>query len=109
MRGAVWVLRDDTQQRARQREARHLAEIDPLTELSNRRGFEVHLQQAITRVERTGQAASLMYIDRTASSRSTTLGAIWPVTPCCGRWPACCATACGIRMWWRGWVAMSSR
>jgi diguanylate cyclase (GGDEF)-like protein len=59
----VWVLRDDTQQRARQREARHLAEIDPLTELSNRRGFEVHLQQAITRVERTGQAASLMYID----------------------------------------------
>ncbi|MEE6227619.1 PAS domain S-box protein [Stenotrophomonas maltophilia] len=31
--------------------------------LSNRRGFEVHLQQAITRVERTGQAASLMYID----------------------------------------------
>ncbi len=55
VRGAVWVLRDDTQQRARQREARHLAEIDPLTELSNRRGFEVHLQQAITRVERTGQ------------------------------------------------------
>ncbi len=63
VRGAVWVLRDDTQQRARQREARHLAEIDPLTELSNRRGFEVHLQQAITHVERTGQAASLMYID----------------------------------------------
>jgi diguanylate cyclase (GGDEF)-like protein/PAS domain S-box-containing protein len=63
VRGAVWVLRDDTLQRARQREARHLAEIDPLTELSNRRGFEVHLQQAITRVERTGQAASLMYID----------------------------------------------
>ncbi|MBH1593446.1 PAS domain S-box protein [Stenotrophomonas maltophilia] len=63
VRGAVWVLRDDTQQRARQREARQLAEIDPLTELSNRRGFEVHLQQAITRVERTGQAASLMYID----------------------------------------------
>ncbi|MGG6315625.1 PAS domain S-box protein [Stenotrophomonas geniculata] len=63
VRGAVWVLRDDTQKRARQREARHLAEIDPLTELSNRRGFEVHLQQAITRVERTGQAASLMYID----------------------------------------------
>ncbi|MEG0183634.1 MAG: PAS domain S-box protein [Stenotrophomonas sp.] len=63
VRGAVWVLRDDTQQRARQREARHLAEMDPLTELGNRRGFEVHLQQAITRVERTGQAASLMYID----------------------------------------------
>lgn len=63
VRGAVWVLRDDTQQRARQREARHLAEMDPLTELGNRRGFEAHLQQAITRVERTGQAASLMYID----------------------------------------------
>ncbi|SLM22974.1 PAS domain S-box protein [Stenotrophomonas indicatrix] len=63
VRGAVWVLRDDTQQRAREREARHLAEMDPLTELGNRRGFEVHLQQAITRVERTGQAASLMYID----------------------------------------------
>ncbi|KAF1015488.1 MAG: putative diguanylate cyclase DgcE [Stenotrophomonas maltophilia] len=63
VRGAVWVLRDDTQQRARQREARQLAEIDPLTELGNRRGFEAHLQQAITRVERTGQAASLMYID----------------------------------------------
>jgi len=61
--GAVWVIRDVTQQRARQREARHLAEIDPLTELSNRRGFEAHLQQAITRVARTGQSASLMYID----------------------------------------------
>lgn len=63
MTGAVWVLRDATQQRARQLEARQLAEIDPLTELSNRRGFEAHLQRAITRVERTGQSASLMYID----------------------------------------------
>lgn len=61
--GAVWVIRDVTQQRARQREARHLAEMDPLTELSNRRGFEAHLQQAIIRVARTGQSASLMYID----------------------------------------------
>jgi len=60
---AVWVIRDVTQQRARQREARHLAEVDPLTELSNRRGFEAHLQQAITRVARTGQSASLMFID----------------------------------------------
>ncbi|MGH8043669.1 MAG: PAS domain S-box protein, partial [Stenotrophomonas sp.] len=61
--GAVWVIRDVTQQRARQREARHLAEVDPLTELSNRRGFEAHLQAAITRVARTGQSASLMFID----------------------------------------------
>lgn len=61
--GAVWVIRDVTQQRARQREARHLAEVDPLTELANRRGFEAHLQQAITRVARTGQSASLMFID----------------------------------------------
>ncbi len=61
--GAVWVIRDVTQQRARQREARHLAEVDPLTELSNRRGFEAHLQQVITRVARTGQSASLMFID----------------------------------------------
>lgn len=61
--GAVWVIRDVTQQRARQREARHLAEVDPLTELSNRRGFEAHLQEAITRVARTGQSASLMFID----------------------------------------------
>jgi len=63
VRGAVWVVRDATQQRARQREARQLAEIDPLTELSNRRGFEAHLQRAITRVERTGQSTSLMFID----------------------------------------------
>ncbi|PAK93685.1 diguanylate cyclase [Stenotrophomonas rhizophila] len=61
--GTVWVIRDVTQQRARQREARHLAEVDPLTELSNRRGFEAHLQEAITRVARTGQSASLMFID----------------------------------------------
>ncbi|WNH47249.1 PAS domain S-box protein [Stenotrophomonas aracearum] len=61
--GAVWVIRDVTQQRARQREARHLAEVDPLTELSNRRGFEAHLQEAITRVARTGQSASLMFLD----------------------------------------------
>ncbi len=109
MRGAVWVLRDDTQQRARQREARHLAEIDPLTELSNRRGFEVHLQQAITRVERTGQAASLMYIDLDRFKPSTTPGAIWPAMPCYGRWPACCAMACAIRTWWRGWAVTNSR
>lgn len=63
LRGAVWVVRDVTQLRARQREARQLAELDPLTELVNRRGFEAHLQQAIGRVERTGQAASLMFID----------------------------------------------
>jgi len=63
LRGAVWVIRDVTQQRARQREARQLAEIDPLTELVNRRGFEAHLQQAIAHLERTGQAATLMFID----------------------------------------------
>ena len=63
LRGAVWVIRDVTQLRARQREARQLAEMDPLTELVNRRGFEAHLQQAIAHVDRTGQAASLMFID----------------------------------------------
>lgn len=63
LRGAVWVIRDVTQLRARQREARQLAELDPLTDLVNRRGFEAHLQQAIARLERTGQAASLMFID----------------------------------------------
>lgn len=61
--GAVWVIRDVTQLRARQREARQLAELDPLTNLVNRRGFEAHLQQAIAHLERTGQAASLMFID----------------------------------------------
>lgn len=63
LRGAVWVIRDVTQLRARQREARQLAEMDPLTDLVNRRGFEAHLQQAIAHVDRTGQAASLMFID----------------------------------------------
>lgn len=63
VRGVVWVIRDVTQLRARQREARQLAELDPLTNLANRRGFEAHLQKAIARVERTGQAASLMFID----------------------------------------------
>ena len=63
LRGAVWVLRNVTQQRARQREARQLAEIDPLTDLANRRGFEAHLRQAIAHMERTGQAATLMFID----------------------------------------------
>ena len=63
LRGAVWVLRNVTQQRARQREARQLAEIDPLTDLANRRGFEAHLRQAIVHVERTGQAATLMFLD----------------------------------------------
>ncbi len=63
LRGAVWVIRDVTQLRARQREARQLAELDPLTELINRRGFDAHLQQAIAHLERTGQAASLMFID----------------------------------------------
>jgi len=63
LRGAVWVLRNVTQQRARQREARQLAEIDPLTDLANRRGFEAHLRQAIVHTERTGQAATLMFLD----------------------------------------------
>ncbi len=61
--GGVWVIRDVTQLRARQREAQQLAELDPLTNLVNRRGFEAHLQQAIAHLERTGQAASLMFID----------------------------------------------
>lgn len=63
LRGAVWVIRDVTQLRARQREARQLAELDPLTDVVNRRGFDAHLQQAIAHVERTGQAASLMFLD----------------------------------------------
>lgn len=61
--GAVWVIRDVTQQRMRQREALRLAEVDPLTELANRRGFDGQLEEALLRLRERGQPSSLIYMD----------------------------------------------
>lgn len=51
------------QSRARLSDLETLIEIDPLTELLNRRGFERELKRALAYVKRYGTSAALLFID----------------------------------------------
>jgi diguanylate cyclase (GGDEF)-like protein len=49
--------------RARMAELETRAEIDPLTEVLNRRGFERELKRSLAHIKRYGTSAALLYID----------------------------------------------
>ncbi len=51
------------QSRARINDLEAMIEIDPLTELLNRRGFERELKRALAYVKRYGTSAALLFID----------------------------------------------
>jgi diguanylate cyclase (GGDEF)-like protein len=52
-----------TEMRARLRELEARAELDPLTEVFNRRGFERELKRVMAYVERYGGSVALVYLD----------------------------------------------
>jgi len=62
LEGSVVAFRDVSERRALQQQLLWQANHDPLTRLHNRRYFETHLEQEVTRCRRGGTSA-LMYLD----------------------------------------------
>jgi diguanylate cyclase (GGDEF)-like protein/PAS domain S-box-containing protein len=60
--GSVVAFRDVSERRALQQELLWQANHDPLTRLHNRRYFETHLEEEVTRCRRGGSSA-LLYLD----------------------------------------------
>jgi diguanylate cyclase (GGDEF)-like protein/PAS domain S-box-containing protein len=57
------VVADITRQKLEERRLVHLTRIDALTGVANRAGFELRLDEAITRSRATGALVALMYLD----------------------------------------------
>jgi diguanylate cyclase (GGDEF)-like protein/PAS domain S-box-containing protein len=62
LEGSVVAFRDISERRALQHELLWQANHDPLTRLHNRRFFETHLEEEVTRCRRGGSSA-LLYLD----------------------------------------------
>ncbi|MCR8635953.1 sensor domain-containing diguanylate cyclase [Paenibacillus radicis (ex Xue et al. 2023)] len=56
-------IRSISEMKEREEQLSRLAYLDPLTELPNRRAFELHLQQAIANAKRYNQLMALFYTD----------------------------------------------
>jgi diguanylate cyclase (GGDEF)-like protein len=61
--GRVWSFSDITEQKRLESDLEHLAFHDTLTGLANRALFKDHLDQAIARSERTGNAFAVLFLD----------------------------------------------
>ncbi len=61
--GAIEVVRDITEMKKMEKRLKYMAERDPLTNVFNRRQLEILLSHEISRVERTGEPLTLIYID----------------------------------------------
>jgi diguanylate cyclase (GGDEF)-like protein/PAS domain S-box-containing protein len=61
--GAVLTFRDVTERRRFERQLRHFADHDPLTDLFNRRRFEEEIGRHTARVARRGGSGSVLLID----------------------------------------------
>ena len=57
------MLRDVTAQKVEKQRLLRLSQIDGLTGLANRVGFEQHLRDAMTEARQSGQALAVMYLD----------------------------------------------
>jgi diguanylate cyclase len=60
---AVGIVRDETEQQAREDELRRLATTDPLTELFNRRHFLARMEQELERLQRYAEPTALLMMD----------------------------------------------
>jgi diguanylate cyclase (GGDEF)-like protein/PAS domain S-box-containing protein len=61
--GVVATYRDVTERKAFERELRHLAFHDPLSELPNRALFLDRLERALARAERRGNSVAVLFLD----------------------------------------------
>jgi diguanylate cyclase (GGDEF)-like protein/PAS domain S-box-containing protein len=61
--GVVVTFRDVTERKAFERQLRHLAFHDPLSQLPNRALFLDRLEQALARAERRGRPAAVLFLD----------------------------------------------
>ncbi|WP_428424830.1 diguanylate cyclase domain-containing protein [Methylibium sp.] len=69
------LFSDITMLKAQERQLAELARRDALTQLSNRRHFEEHLEQAAARAQRSGRPLALIYLDLDGFKRvNDTLG-----------------------------------
>ena len=70
-------------------------DVDPLTDVLNRRGFERELKRSLAYVKRYGTSAALIYIDLDGFKPATTATVMAPATPSSRRsrrrWFAACA------------------
>ena len=65
------------------------ADIDPLTEMPNRRAFERELDRSLAYVKRYGSDAALLYLDLDDFKRVNDRHGQPPATQCSGRWRWC--------------------
>jgi PleD family two-component response regulator len=79
--GVVTTLRDVTAERDLQRALAHRAAHDGLTGLANAEQFRYQLR-ADRELARPGRITAVLFVDRTTSSRSTTLTATRLATAC---------------------------
>jgi CheY-like chemotaxis protein len=68
-----------------------MVEVDALTGLINRRGFDQRLHSEILAARRDRQPLTLMLCDLDHFKTSTTAWAMCRAMPACSRWPVCCA------------------
>ena len=86
------------------------ADIDPLTDLPNRRALRARARPLARLCEAPRHRAPRCSISiSTISSASTTATGMPPATRCCARWRACSAGTCAPPTWWRGSAATNSR
>ena len=103
------LKRELDEARARIAELELHADIDPLLDIFNRRGFERELKRSLAYVKRYGTAGRAdLSSTSTASRRSTTSTATPPATRCSRRWRASSPPMCAPPTWWRGSAATNS-
>lgn len=75
---------------------RHLAEIDPLTNIFNRRAFFTLLNKALHQAQRSGAGLAVLVVDLDHFKKSTTAAGTRAATKCCATlftWPpSACAS-----------------
>lgn len=91
-----------------QQELTQAALHDPLTRLPNRLLLQRRIVQALAEAEQGGSRFAVMFMDPTASSRSTMPTATRPAMHCWWRWPSAPASCCGPTICWHDWAVTSS-
>ncbi len=84
------------------------ADVDPLLDILNRRGFERELKRSLAYVKRYGTEAALIYLDLDGFKAINDRTAMAPATRCSRRWRRGWSRKCAPQTWWRGSAATNS-